>query len=331
MRRRDVLSLAGALALSGTAVGHRATAQEKKALKASDVHPEGYPTVQAVENMGKKLEQATGGRLSIQMYASMQLGGEKEMIEQAQVGAIQFVRVSVGTLGPVIDDLNVLNLPFLFRDTAHMNKVVDGPIGQQLLDKVTNNQAAKLVGLCWMDAGARSFYDTKRPIKSIADLKGLKIRVIGNPMFVDMANALGANGVAMGYDQVFSALQTGVIDGAENNPPSFVFDNHYQVAKYYTLTQHLIVPEMLVYSRAAWDQLSPDDQALIKKFSRETQADARTLWNKTEGEAMDRMKTAGIEIIPIADKTPFRDAVKPVWDKYGSKFAELIKQIQAVS
>jgi tripartite ATP-independent transporter DctP family solute receptor len=331
MRRRDVLSLAGALALSGTAVGHRATAQEKKALKASDVHPEGYPTVQAVENMGKKLEQATGGRLSIQMYASMQLGGEKEMIEQAQVGAIQFVRVSVGTLGPVIDDLNVLNLPFLFRDTAHMNKVVDGPIGQQLLDKVTNNQAAKLVGLCWMDAGARSFYDTKRPIKSIADLKGLKIRVIGNPMFVDMANALGANGVAMGYDQVFSALQTGVIDGAENNPPSFVFDNHYQVAKYYTLTQHLIVPEMLVYSRAAWDQLSPDDQALIKKFSRETQADARELWNKTEGEAMDRMKAAGIEIIPIADKTPFRDAVKPVWDKYGSKFAELIKQIQAVS
>jgi tripartite ATP-independent transporter DctP family solute receptor len=251
----------------------------------------------------------------------MQLGGEKEMIEQAQVGAIQFARVSVGTLGPVVDDLNVLNLPFLFRDTAHMNKVVDGPIGQQLLDKVSNNAAAKLVGLCWMDAGARSFYDTKRPIKSIADLKGLKIRVIGNPMFVDMANALGANGVAMGYDQVFSALQTGVIDGAENNPPSFVFDNHYQVAKYYTLTQHLIVPEMLVYSKAAWDQLSADDQALVKKLSRETQADARTLWNKTEGEAL----------FPIADKTPFRDAVKPVWDKYGSKFAELIKQIQAIA
>src|SRR5712672_3445097 len=235
MRRRDLLTLAGALAVSGAAAGRHTLAQQKSVLKASDVHPEGYPTVQAVENMGKKLEQATNGRLSIQMYASMQLGGEKEMIEQAQVGAIQFVRVSVGTLGPVVDDLNVLNLPFLFRDTAHMNKVVDGPLGQQLLDKVTNNQAAKLVGLCWMDAGARSFYDTKRPIKSIADLKGLKIRVIGNPMFV-----------AMGYDQVFSALQTGVIDGAENNPPSFVFDNHYQVAKYYTLTQHLIVPEMVV-------------------------------------------------------------------------------------
>jgi tripartite ATP-independent transporter DctP family solute receptor len=331
MRRRDLLTAAGALVLSGAAAGGQASAQDKKVLKASDVHPEGYPTVQAVENMGKKLEQASNGRLSIQMYASMQLGGEKEMIEQAQVGAIQFVRVSVGTLGPVVDDLNVLNLPFLFRDTAHMNKVVDGPIGQQLLDKVTNNAAAKLVGLCWMDAGARSFYDTKKPIKSIADLKGLKIRVIGNPMFVDMANALGANGVAMGYDQVFSALQTGVIDGAENNPPSFVFDNHYQVAKYYTLTQHLIVPEMLVYSRAGWEQLSPDDQALMKKLSREAQADARELWNKTEADAMDRMKKAGIEIIPIADKTPFRDAVKPVWDKYGSKFTDLIKQIQAVS
>jgi tripartite ATP-independent transporter DctP family solute receptor len=331
MRRRDLLTAAGALVLSGAAAGGRASAQEKKVLKASDVHPEGYPTVQAVENMGKKLEQASNGRLSVQMYASMQLGGEKEMIEQAQVGAIQFVRVSVGTLGPVVDDLNVLNLPFLFRDTAHMNKVVDGPIGQQLLDKVTNNPAAKLVGLCWMDAGARSFYDTKKPIKSIADLKGLKIRVIGNPMFVDMANALGANGVAMGYDQVFSALQTGVIDGAENNPPSFVFDNHYQVAKYYTLTQHLIVPEMLVYSRAGWEQLSADDQVLMKKLSREAQADARELWNKTEADAMDRMKKAGIEIIPVADKTPFRDAVKPVWDKYGSKFTDLIKQIQAVS
>jgi TRAP-type C4-dicarboxylate transport system substrate-binding protein len=146
-----------------------------------------------------------------------------------------------------------------------------------------------------------------------------------------MANALGANGVAMGYDQVFSALQTGVIDGAENNPPSFVFDNHYQVAKYYTLTQHLIVPEMLVYSKASWDQLPPDDQGLLKKFSREAQADARELWNKTEAEAIDRMKKAGIEIDTIADKTPFRDAVKPVWDKYGAKFTDLIKQIQAVS
>src|SRR5207248_5484282 len=199
-------------------------------LKASDVHPLGYPTVEAVQSMGKKLEQATGGRLSVQMFASMQLGGEKEAIEQAQVGAIQLARVSVGALGPVVDDLNVFNLPFLFRNTAHMEKVIDGEIGQALLDKVTNNPQTRLVGLCWMDAGSRNMYDTKRPIHSIEDLKGLKVRVMGNPMFVDMMNDLGGNGVGMGYDQVFSALQTGVVDGAENNPPSFVFDNHYQVA-----------------------------------------------------------------------------------------------------
>lgn len=330
MRRRDLFVMAGVAAIGG-AIGQRAAAQEKAVLKAADVHPPGYPTVVAVENMGKKLEQATGGRLSIQMFGSMQLGGEKEMIEQAQVGALQMPRVSVGTLGPVVDDLNVLNLPFLFRDTAHMNKVVDGAIGQELLDKVTNHPAAKLIGLCWMDAGARSFYDTKRPIKKLEDLKGLKVRVIGNPMFVDMGNALGANAVAMGYDQVFSALQTGVIDGAENNTPSFVFDNHYQVAKFYSLTQHLIVPEMLVFSKVSWGKLSPDDQALLKKVAREAQSDARDLWNKKEAEAMEKMKAAGIEVDAIADKKPFRDAVKPVWDKYGAKFTDLIKRIDAVT
>ena len=182
-----------------------------------------------------------------------------------------------------------------------------------------------------MDAGARSVYDTKKPIKSIADLKGLKVRVMGNPMFVDMMNALGGNGVAMGYDQVFSALQTGVVDGAENNPPSFVFDNHYQVAKYYTLTEHLIVPEMLVFSRKTWDTLSKDDQALITQArARGAARGARAVGRRTRSEAMDKAKAAGIQIIEIADKKPFQDAVKPVWDKYGPKFADMIKRIQAV-
>src|SRR5467141_3759449 len=292
MKRRTMLLGAASLLAACPLAGVPALAQQKLVLKATDVHPLGYPTVEAVVAMGKKLEAATGGRLSIQMYASMQLGGEKEAIEQAQVGALQVARVSVGTLGPVVDDLNVFNLPFLFRDTAHMEKVIDGPVGQELLDKVTNNPNTRLIGLAWMDAGARSLYDTKRPIKNIDDLKGLKVRVMGNPMFVDMMNALGGNGVAMGYDQVFSALQTGVVDGAENNPPSFVFDNHYQVAKYYTLTQHLIVPEILVFSRATWDALSKDDQALIKKLGHEAQLDERQLWNKVEEEAMAKMKAA---------------------------------------
>ena len=334
MKRRDFIKFSAGLGAAGFATqlaAPMARAQSKMVLKASDVHPAGYPTVAATENLGKKLEQATNGRLSMQMFASMQLGGEKETIEQTQLGALQFSRVSVGTLGPVVDDLNAFNIPFVFSSTAHMNKIVDGDIGAELLDKVTSNANANLIGLCWMDAGARSFYTTKKPVRSIDDLKGLKVRVIGNPMFVDMANALGANGVAMGYDQVFNALQTGVIDGAENNPPSYVFDNHFTVAKYYTLTEHLIVPEMLVYSKKSWDTLSKDDQALIKKFAREAQAEARVLWAKYETAAMEKAKANGNEIIPVADKKPYQNAVKPVWDKYGPKYADLIKRIQAVS
>ena len=331
--RRNVLRAAVAaamLALAGLLPPGLASAQQKLVMKASDVHPLGYPTVEAVQNMGKKLEKATNGRLSIQMYASMQLGGEKEAIEQAQVGAIQFARVSVGALGPVIDELNVFNMPYLFRNTAHMQKVIDGPIGQELMDKVTNNPKAGLVALCWMDAGARSLYDTKKAIRTIDDLKGMKFRVMGNPMFVDMMNALGGNGVSMGYDQVFNALQTGVVDGAENNPPSFVFDNHYQVAKFYTLDEHLIVPEMLVFSKKTWDTLSKEDQALLVKFGREAQLEERVLWDKYEKDAMDKARAAGIQIIEIADKKPFQAAVKPVWDKYGPKYADMIKRIQAV-
>jgi tripartite ATP-independent transporter DctP family solute receptor len=329
--RRQAVRFGIAVPLAGLFAVRARAADEKTVPKASDVHPEGYPTVQAVEDMSNALSAATDGRLSIQMYASMQLGGEKEAIEQAQVGAIQLARVSVGALGPVVPDLNVFNLPFLFRDTAQMAKVVDGPIGQELLDKVTDNVNTHLVGLCWMDAGARNFYDMKKPIRSIADLKGLKIRVIGNPIFVDMMTALGGNGVAMGYDQLFSALQTGVVDGAENNPPSFYFDHHYEAAKYYTLTEHLIVPEILVFSRPSWDKLSPADQALIKKLSRAAQLDERKLWQAKEAEAMAKMKAAGIEIITIADKTPFQEAVKPVWDKYGANYTVLIKEIEAVN
>ncbi len=329
MRPHTQLIAAGLLAALTAFAYTSAQAQQNLVLKASDVHAAGYPTVVAVENLGKKLAAATNGRLTVGMYPAMQLGGEKEAIEQAQVGAIAFARVSVGALGPVVDDLNVFNLPYVFRNTAHMQQVIDGPIGQDLLDKVTNSGKG-LIGLCWMDAGARNFYDTKKPIKTIADLKGMKIRVIGNPIFVDMANAMGGNGVAMGYDQVFSALQTGVIDGAENNPPSFVFDNHYQVAKFYTLDEHLIVPEMLVFSKKTWDLMSKEDQVSLMKFAKEAQQEERKLWAEYEAKAMEKAKAAGIQIIEVsaADKKAFQDAVKPVWDKYGPKYAATIKRIQ---
>jgi tripartite ATP-independent transporter DctP family solute receptor len=299
-------------------------AQDKMVMKAADVHPPGYPNVVAIENMGKKLEKDTNGRLSIQMYPSMQLGGEKEMIEQAQVGALQIARVSVGTLGPVVDDLNVFNLPFMFRDEAHMRKVIDGPIGDELLAKVTASPA-RLVGLGWMDAGTRNVY-TSKPIKEPADLKGLKMRTMGNPLFVETMNAMGGNGVPLGYDQLYSALQTHVVDGAENNPPSMLTANHYQVVKIYSLTGHLIIPEMFVFSKASWDKLSPADQALLKKHSREAQMEQRQLWDKYVGEAETKLKAAGVQFVP-ADKPAFFKATQPIRDKYGAKYAALQKRI----
>jgi tripartite ATP-independent transporter DctP family solute receptor len=320
----------GAAGLAG-GLPFNADAQTKAVFKASDVQPPGYPTVAATESLGKKLSEATQGRLSIQMYPSMQLGGEKETIEQTQIGAIQMLRVSVGSMGPIVDDINVINMPFLFKNTVHANKMMDGPIGQELLDKITASPNANLVALCWMDSGARSLYNTKHPIKAIEDIKGLKFRVIGNPIFIDMMNALGGNGIAMGYDQVFSALQTGVIDGAENNLPSYVFSNHYTAAKYVTLTEHLIIPEMLVFSKRIWNTLSADDQNLIKKFAREAQLEERELWNQYEQKALEKAKAAGSQIIEIADKTPFQNAVKPVWDKYGPKYQDMIKRIQAIA
>ena len=333
MRRRDFIKIGAGLGAAGLATGFAspARAQAKMVFKASDVQPAGYPTVAATENLGKKLAEATNGRLSVQMYPSMQLGGEKETIEQTQIGAIQLLRVSAGTMGPIVDDINVVNMPFLFKSIAHSEKMMDGPIGQELLDKITASPNANLVALCWMNSGARSLYNSKHPIKSIEDIKGLKFRAIGNPIFIEMMNSLGGNGVAMGYDQVFSALQTGVIDGAENNPPSYVFSNHYTAAKYYSLTEHLVIPEVLVFSKRAWTSLSADDQNLLKKFAREAQFEERELWNKYEQQAMEKAKAAGCQIVEIADKTPFQNAVKPVWDKYGPKYQDMIKRIQAIA
>ncbi|MBM3546068.1 MAG: TRAP transporter substrate-binding protein [Alphaproteobacteria bacterium] len=326
--RRGLAVLPAALALS---LALPVAAQQKQVLKAADVHVVGYPTVAAVEAMGKKLEAATSGRLSIQMFPAMQLGGEKEMIEQAQVGALQFARISVGPVGTIVDELNVFNMPFVFRDVAHMRKVIDGPIGQDMMDKISSNPQTRLIGLAWMDAGARSVYNVKRPVRSVDDLKGLKVRMMGNPIFVDTMNALGGNGIAMGMDQVYNALQTGVVDGAENNPPSYDSFGHFQLAKFYSLTEHLIIPEILVFSRRSWEALSKADQDLIKKFSREAQMEQRKLWDEREAASMKKIKDAGIEVITFKDKKQFQDAVKPVWDKYGGKYADLVKKIQAVN
>jgi tripartite ATP-independent transporter DctP family solute receptor len=264
------------------------------------------------------------------MYPSMQLGGEKEMIEQAQLGALQMARISVGPMGPLVPELNVFNLPFMFRDAAHMEKVIDGGIGDEMLKKLSDHPTAGLIGLCWMNGGTRNVYNSKHPVKSVADLKGLKIRMMGNPVFVDTMNALGGNGVAMGYDQLVSALQSGVVDGAENNEPSYETGQHYRYAKYYSRTGHLMIPELLVFSKRSWNSLSKDDQALVAKFAKEAQQEQRKLWYEMEQKSLDKMKEAGVQINDVDDKKTFVAAVNPVWTKYGAQHQALIQRIQDV-
>lgn len=318
--------IAATLAAATFGVALPASAQNI-VLKAHDTHPAGYPTVVAVENMGKRLDAATNGRIKVQMFSGAVLGQEKEAVEQAQIGAIQLARISLGVIGPVVPDVDVFNMPFVFRDIPHMRAVIDGPIGADLLDKVTNSPA-KLVGLAWMDGGARSLY-TKKLVKTPADLAGVKVRMMGNPLFVDTMNAMGGNGISMSYGEVFSALQTGVIDGAENNPPSFFTANHYTTGvKYYAQTNHLIIPEILVMSKVAWDKLSADDKALMKKVAREAQMDQRGLWDKSVAEYTAKLKEAGIEFVTV-DQKLFFNATAPVRAKYGAKFTDLMARIDA--
>jgi tripartite ATP-independent transporter DctP family solute receptor len=324
------LCAAAALGLFTLTAAQPGSAADTLVLKSSDVHPFGYPTVEAVVAMGEKLKAATDGRITVEMFPSMQLGGEKEALEQAQLGALAMTRVSVGPMGSIVPELNVLALPFVFRDIDHMHALIDGELGDELLLKITDSPTSGLVGLAWMDAGARNFYNDKVAIASVADFAGLKLRTMGNPIFVDMVNALGGNGVAMGYDQLVSALETGVVDGAENNYPSYVSGQHYLYAPYYSLTQHLILPEVLVMSRKIWDTLSPADQELIRKFAREAQLEERVLWEAREQEALAVMKEKGVTITEIADKAAFQAAMKPVWDKYGAEHAEMIQRIQQV-
>lgn len=325
--RRSLLT-ACATAVAAMAFLPIAAQAQSMVLKAADVHPAGYPNVVAVENMGKKLDAATNGRLKIQTFPGGVLGGEKEMIEQTQFGAINILRTSLGPVGTVVPEVNVFNMPFVFRSQDHMRAVIDGAIGDELLAKISASPA-KLVAIGWMDGGSRSLY-TKKPVRSPADLKGQKVRMMGNPLFVDTMNAMGGNGISMGYGEVFTALQTGVVDGAENNAPSFFTSNHYSTgAKFYTQTNHLIIPELLVVSKVTWDKLSKDDQALLKRFGREAQLEQRALWDKSVEDYTAKLKAAGVEFINV-DTKAFYDATAPVRAKYGANYADLMKRIEAV-
>jgi len=321
-------AIAALCALGATAGGLPQPVSAQVILKAADVHPPGYPTVAAIENLGRKFEAATQGKYKMQMFPNSVLGSEKTMIEQTQVNAIQILRTSLGPAGPVVPDVNVFNMPFVFRNEAHMRAVIDGPIGDEILDKITRSPS-RMVALGWMDGGSRSLY-TKRPVRTPEDLKGQKVRMMGNPLFVDTMNAMGGNGISMGYAEVYSALQTGVVDGAENNPPSYFTSNHYTTGtRFYSQTNHLIIPEIFVMSKIAWDKLSKDEQALMNKFSREAQMEQRLLWDKSVADYTAKLKAAGVEFIDV-DQKLFYDATAPVRAKYGADYVDLIKRIEAV-
>ena len=319
-------TLAGML-LATAAMAMTASACETT-LKSSDTHPDGYPTVEAVKAMGKMLEESTGGKLCIEIYHSAQLGQEKDTIEQTQFGAIDLNRVSLGPFNNIIEETQVPSLPYIFRSVDHMHKVMDGPIGQEILDAFA---AHDLIGLAFYDGGSRSFYNKEKPIKSMADLKGMKFRVMQSDMFVDMVSALGANATPLPYGEVYSSIQTGVIDGAENNWPSYDTSGHFEVAKYYTLDQHLIVPEVLVMSKKSWDKLSAEEQAAVREAAKASVPVMRELWVAQEKKSEDKVRAAGSEIITDIDKTPFIEAMKPVYEKYvkSDKLKDMVARIQA--
>ncbi len=331
MNRRDALLAGAAMAFGLMAAGGAAVAADKIVLKAADVHPLGYPTVEAVISMGKKLSAATNGKYDLQMFPAMQLGSEEATLQQVQIGALAMTRVSVGPVGPIVDEVNVFNLPFVFRSEEHMRKVIDGEIGKELLKKISDHPTANLIGLAWMDSGTRSVFNKVRPITKPEDLKGLKIRMMGNPLYVDTMNALGGTGVPMPMPEVYNGIATGVVDGAENNQPSYVSFNLISVAKYYSFTRHLMIPEIVVMSKKVYNSMTPDEQKMVMKLGFEAQQEERVLWDKKVGEAMETMKkTPGVQVNEVQDPSAFQKAVKPVWDKYGAKYTKMIERISAV-
>ncbi|MFA6967729.1 MULTISPECIES: TRAP transporter substrate-binding protein [unclassified Bosea (in: a-proteobacteria)] len=325
LTKRTFGALAGAAILAlvaGTASAQTVT------LRSTDIHPDGYPTIEAVKHMGKLLEERSKGRIKINVFHSAQLGQEKDTIEQTRFGVIDMNRINMAPFNNLIPATNVPSLPFIFRSVDHMRKVMDGPIGDNLLKEFEKHD---LIGLAFYDSGSRSFYNSKRPINTPADMKGLKIRVQQSDMFVSLVSALGANATPMNFGEVYSGLQTGVIDGAENNWPSYESTKHYEVAKFYSLSEHSLSPEVLVMSKKSFDKLSAEDKALVRAAAKESVAKMRELWDAREKASEAKVKAGGA-VVNAVEKQPFIDAMKPVYDKFvtDAKLKEMVAAIQAV-
>jgi tripartite ATP-independent transporter DctP family solute receptor len=314
-------------AFAATALYWSPTAGARE-FRAADIQEESYPTVQALRYMDQLVTERTGGRHRIRVFHSRQLGEESQTIEQTRVGAIDMNRINVGAIGNYAPVLNVLALPFLFRSIDHLNRVIDGPLGDEILRAL---EPSGFIGLTFYDSGARSIYTTTQPVRNLHDLKGLRIRVQQSDLMEKMIKTLGAEPISIAFGQTLTALQTKLVDGAENNWPSFVTTGHYKVAHYYTQTNHVMGPEVLVMSPRAWADLSTEDRAIFRDAAKQSSKYMREQWLAFEQRSEKQAKDAGVEIISAIDRKPFEDATKPLRDalRADPKVRPLIERIDA--
>ncbi len=295
----------------------------KYTFRLAEAHPGDYPTTLGDKKFAELVNERSKGRIQIKVFDSAQLGDENSVIQQVQLGSIEFTRISSGTLAEFNKQFGVFSLPYIFDDQAHVWRFLNSDFGRKML---TDLEKSRMMGLAYYEAGSRSFY-TKNPVKSPEDLKGLKIRVIQNAVNVELMKAFGASATPMPYGEVFSALQTGVIDGAENNPPSYLTANHFQAVKNYILDSHQRVPEVLMVSRVAWDKLSDEDKKLIMQAAKDTEKFQIEAWNKFEKEALDKLIKGGVTVTEVKDMKPWQAAAKPAVDKLGADYKAALDEI----
>ncbi len=285
-----------------------------------------HPVHKAMVFMADKVREKSGGRMKVEIYPSEQLGNEKELIEGLQMGYLAMTKTSSAPMEAFVPKMMIFGVPYLFRDTEHCWKVLKGPIGKQLL---LEGQSKGLRGLCYYDAGARSFY-AKKEIQTPDDLKGLKIRVQNSIMSVKMIKAMGGSPTTIPFGELYTAIDQGVVDGAENNPPSFCTSRHYEICKYYTMDEHTILPDILMISTKVWNKLSPEFQQILQEAVDESVEYQRKIWTEAEKQDLKTVQDAGVKVT-YPDKEPFRKSVQSIWDEFkNTDIGELIRQIQEV-
>lgn len=282
-------------------------------LFAADAHPDEYPTVQALHTIDRLLNERTNGEMRVRVYAGGQMGAEKDTLEITIFGGLDLNRVNLAPLNSIVPETVVLALPFLFQSIAHARRVFDGEPGRRILERMTPHG---LKGLCYYDSGARSFYNTRRPIRTPDDLRGLKIRVQNSDIYVAMVQALGANPTPIPYGEVYQALIQGVVDGAENNWPSYESSRHFEVAQHYSLTRHVMAPEVLVASTRSWDKMTTEEQDYLLAAARDSVPVMRSIWDQRVADSRERVLATDVQLVEDIEHGAFADLMRPVWDRF---------------